>query len=131
MFVLDTNTVIDYFKGRGNVAERLLAVPPREIALPAIVAYEVWVGVLGSQNAKRRQSQYEQFLSVIEVIPFDSAISRRTAELRHVLERRGESIGPLDTLIAGMALACGATLVTRNVKEFGRIARLEVVNWHG
>ncbi len=130
MFVLDTNTVIDYFKGRGKVAERLLAVPPREIALPAIVAYEVWVGVLGSQNAKRRQSQYEQFLSVIEVIPFDSAISRRAAELRHTLERRGASIGPLDTLIAGTALACGAALVTRNVKEFGRIAGLEVVNWH-
>lgn len=130
MFVLDTNTVIDYFKGRGKVAERLLAVPPREIALPAIVAYEVWVGVLGSQNAKRRQTQYEQFLSVIEVIPFDSAISRRAAELRRVLERRGASIGPLDMLIAGTALACGATLVTRNVKELGRIAGLEVVNWH-
>src|ERR1700738_523189 len=130
MFVLDTNTVIDYFTGRGKVAERLLAVPPREIALPAIVAYEVWVGVLGSQNAKRRQSQYEQFLSVIEVIAFDLGISRRAAELRHGLQRRGESIGPLDMLIAGTALACGAALVTRNVKEFGRIAGLEVVNWH-
>ena len=130
MFVLDTNVVIDYFKGRSKVAERLLAVPPRDIALPAIVAYDVWVGVLGSQNAKRRQSQYEQFLSVIEVIPFDSAISRRAAELRHTLARRGESIGPLDTLIAGTALACGAALVTRNVKEFGRVAGLDVVNWH-
>ena len=49
MFVLDTNTVVDYFKGKGKVAERLLSVPPRDIALPAIVTYEVWVGVLGSQ----------------------------------------------------------------------------------
>lgn len=130
MFVLDTNTVIDYFKGRGKVADRLLAVPPRDIALPAIAAYEVWVGVMGSQNAKRRQSQYEQFLSAIEVIPFDSATSRRAGELRHTLERRGESIGPLDMLIAGTALACGAALVTRNVKEFSRIAELEVVNWY-
>jgi len=128
--VLDTNTVIDYFRGKGKVAERLLAVAPREIALPAIVAYEVWVGVLGSQNAKRRQLQYQQFLSVIEVVPLDLAISRRAAELRHMLERRGELIGPLDTLIAGTALACGAALVTRNVKEFGRIAGLQVVNWH-
>ncbi|TMH73631.1 MAG: type II toxin-antitoxin system VapC family toxin [Betaproteobacteria bacterium] len=47
MFVLDTNTVIDYFKGRGKVAEKLLSVAPREVALPAVVAYEVWVGVLG------------------------------------------------------------------------------------
>jgi tRNA(fMet)-specific endonuclease VapC len=130
MFVLDTNTVIDYFRGRGKVAERLLAVPPRDIGIPAIVAYEVWVGVLGSQNTKRRQSQYEQFLTAIEVIPFDAAIRRRAAELRCALERRGESIGPLDTLIAGTALASSAALVTRNVKEFSRIAGLQVVNWH-
>ena len=130
MFVLDTNTVIDYFRGRGKVAEHLLAVAPREIALPAIVAYEVWVGVLGSQNTKRRAAQYEQFLAVVEVIPFDAPVSRRAAQVRHALERRGESIGPLDVVIAGTALACGAPLVNRNVKEFGRIAGLEVVNWH-
>jgi tRNA(fMet)-specific endonuclease VapC len=130
MFALDTNTVIDYFKAKGKVAERLLVVSPREIALPAIVAYEVSVGVLGSQNAKRREFQYDQFLSAIEVIAFDSATSRRAAELRLALERRGESIGSLDTLIAGTALVRGATLVTRNIKEFGRIAGLKVVNWH-
>ena len=130
MFVLDTNTVIDYFRGKGKVADRLLAVNPREIGLPAVAAYEVWVGVLGSQNAKRRERQYEEFLSSIEVIAFDAATSRRAAELRHALERRGEGIGPLDTLIAGTALARGATLVTRNTKEFGRIPGLKIVNWH-
>jgi tRNA(fMet)-specific endonuclease VapC len=129
-FVLDTNTVIDYFRGRGKVAERLLSVAPREIGLPAIAAYEVWVGVLGSQNAKRREEQYEQFLAVIEVVPSDSAVGRRAAELRLLLERRGAPIGPMDTLIAGTALACGATLVTRNTKEFGRIPGLKIANWH-
>jgi len=129
MYLLDTNTVIDYFKGKGRVAERLLSVTPKDVALPAVVAYEVWVGVLGSQNERRRQAQYEEFLSSIEVIPFDAAIGRRAAELRHALERRGESIGPLDTLIAGTALALGATLVTRNLKEFGRIAALDLANW--
>lgn len=54
MYVLDTNTVLDYFRGKGSVADNLLAVPPSDVALPAIVAYEVWVGVLGSQNARRR-----------------------------------------------------------------------------
>ena len=130
MFVLDTNTVIDYFTGKGRVADRLLAVSPREIGLAAIAAYEIWVGVLGSQNAKRRALQYEEFLSAIEVIPFDTVTSRRAAQLRHTLERRGEVIGPLDTLSAATALTRGATLVTRNTREFGRIAGLKVVNWH-
>lgn len=129
MYVLDTNTVLDYFRGKGNVAANLLATPPSEVALPAIAAYETWVGVLGSQNAKRRQAQFEQFLAVVGVLPFDSAISRRAAELRQALERRGEPIGPLDTLIAATALAHNATLVTRNVREFGRVPGLNVANW--
>lgn len=130
VFVLDTNTVIDYFKGKGQVAAKLLSFPPSEIGLPAIVAYEVWVGVLGSQNAERRQVQFEQFLAIVEVLPFDAGMSRRAAALRLVLERRGEPIGPMDTLIAATALERGATLVTRNVREFGRVPELRVANWH-
>lgn len=129
MYVLDTNTVLDYFRGRGNVGAKLLAVPPGEVTLPAVVAYEVWVGVLGSRNAARRQAQYEHFLSVVDILPFDAAAGRRAAELRVALERKGEGIGPLDTLIAATALAHGATLVTRNVREFGRVPGLAVVSW--
>src|SRR5436190_1231863 len=87
VFVLDTNTVLDYFKGKGRVPERLLATPPTDIALPAISAYEVWVGVLGSQNPKRRREQFEAFLSAIEILPFDAEAGVRAAELRHYLER--------------------------------------------
>lgn len=131
MFLLDTNTVIDYFRGKGKIAENLLARPPSEIALPAVVAYEVWVGVLGSQNATRRQSQFEQFLSAVPVVALDAVVARRAAQLRHTLERRGEGIGPMDTLIAATALAHNATLVTHNVKEFKRVPGLAVSNWYG
>lgn len=130
MFILDTNTVLDYFKGKGRVAERLLAVAPSEIALPAIAVYEVWVGVLGSQNPKRRREQFESFLSVVDILPFDSEAGVRAAELRNKLERAGEGIGPLDTLIAATALVNGGILVTRNVGEFSRVAGLKTVNWH-
>jgi tRNA(fMet)-specific endonuclease VapC len=130
MYVLDTNTLLDYFRGRGNVAENLLAVPPSDVALPAIVAYEVWVGVLGSRNASRRKTQFEQFLTTVEVLPFDASVGRRAAEIRHVLEQRGEAIGPLDTLIAATAVAGNATLVTRNVREFARVRGLKLVNWY-
>lgn len=130
MFVLDTNTVIDYFRGKGRVAERLLAVPPSEVALPSIVAYEAWVGVLGSKNAVKRQIQFEEFLGAIEVLPFGAATSRRAAGIRVALARRGELIGPLDTLIAATALEANGTLVTRNVTEFSRVPKLVVANWH-
>ena len=131
MYVLDTNTLLDYFRGRGNVAKNLLATPPGEVALPAVAAYEVWVGVFGSRNAERRQSQYEQFLATVEVLPFDATASRCAAEIRHDLESRGQGIGPLDTLIAATAVANNATLVTHNVREFGRVRGLRLTDWYG
>lgn len=130
MFVLDTNTVLDFFKGKGRVAERLLARAPGAICLPAISVYEVWVGVLGSQNPKRRREQFEAFLQVVEVLPFDADSALRAADLRSKLERAGETIGPLDTLIAATALAHSGTLVTRNQREFARVPGLKLDNWH-
>lgn len=44
-------------------------------------------------------------------------------------KRRGERIGPLDVLIAATALAHGATLVTRNLREFGPVPGLALANW--
>ena len=46
------------------------------------------------------------------------------------MARKGDAIGPVDTLIAGSALAHHATLVTRNVREFARVPGLDVVNWY-
>ncbi len=129
MYALDTNTVIDYFRGKGEVAANLLSTPPAEVAIPSIVAYEVWFDVIGSRNSERRRTQYEQFLANLTVLPFDAAVSRRAAELRLFLEQRGEGIGPMDTLIAATALACGAALVTRNTRAFSRVPGLRVVDW--
>ena len=36
MYLLDTKTVIYFFKGQGRVADHLFAVPPAEVALPSL-----------------------------------------------------------------------------------------------
>jgi tRNA(fMet)-specific endonuclease VapC len=64
------------------------------------------------------------------VLPFGDEEARVAARLRSSLERTGRPIGPLDTLIAGTALCHGATLVTRNVREFARIEGLAVEDWY-
>ena len=39
-FCLDTNTLTYFFKGLGNVSKKMLAIPPAEIAIPAVVIFE-------------------------------------------------------------------------------------------
>jgi tRNA(fMet)-specific endonuclease VapC len=46
-----------------------------------------------------------------------------------LLQKTGTPIGPMDTLIAGTALAHGAVVVTRNIREFKRVRGLRVEDW--
>jgi tRNA(fMet)-specific endonuclease VapC len=130
MYVLDTNSVVFFFKGQGLVGERMLAQKPVEVALPAIVLYELEVGVLRSTEPTRRRGQLDTLLDATRVIPFGPAEARAAAQIRVGLERSGEGIGPLDTLIAATALASRATLVTHNVREFRRVRGLSVEDWY-
>lgn len=130
MYVLDTNTLIDFFRGDGRVAERLLATSPADVALPAVVVYELETGIAKSSDSARRRSQLDQMLRVVTVLPFGVEEAKAAAGLRARLESEGTPIGPLDTLIAGTALAHRGVLVTRNVREFGRVAGLTVEDWY-
>lgn len=128
-FVLDTNTVVDFFKGRGEVSKRLLATPPREIALPSVVLYELEVGAHKSGRLEEKRHEIEQLSSLVTLLPFGRAEAVSAARIRSELESQGLPIGPHDVLIAGTALAHGATLVTRNTREFERVSGLRVVDW--
>lgn len=128
-YALDTNTLIYFFKGMGNVAPKLLAKAPGDILLPAVVLYELETGIAKSQAPAKRREQLNELLKVIQIIPFEAKAARIAADIRAELEQQGCMIGPLDNLIAASALASGAILVTRNTSEFCRISGLIVENW--
>jgi tRNA(fMet)-specific endonuclease VapC len=131
MYVLDTNTVAYFFRGEGQVARRLLGTAPRDIAIPAIVAYELRYGVARSPAATvaRRAEQFATLLSWVTILPFDDRASRIAADVRAQLERTGQTIGPHDVLIAATTMAAESTLITRNVSEFSRVPGLRIENW--
>lgn len=130
VYALDTNTLIYFFRDQGKVARNLLKVAPARIAIPAIVLFELETGIAKSSEPDKRMKQLAELLDVVRVLPFDPKAARESARIRAYLEARGESIGPMDTLIAGTALAEGATLVTRNAGEFGRVPGLRTANWY-
>ncbi|MCI5130947.1 MAG: type II toxin-antitoxin system VapC family toxin [Candidatus Electrothrix sp. EH2] len=129
MYLLDTNTLIYFFKDIGNVAETLLSKSPKDISIPSIVLYELEVGIAKSNNPEKRKKQLEALTSRITVQPFASHEADAAAMIRADLEKKGTPIGPYDTLIAGTALSLNATLVTNNTREFQRVAGLSLEDW--
>lgn len=130
MYVLDTNTLIYYFKGQGNVKTHLLSTSPKDIAIPSIVLYELEVGIAKSNSPEKRTKQLKDMCSVVTIIPFATKEAKATAIIRASLEQKGTPIGHYDYLIAGTTVANNNILVTNNTKEFNRVSELKLENWY-
>ena len=129
MYILDTNTLIYFFKGIGNVADNLLAVSPKDVGIPAVVLYELEYGIAKSSSPKKRTKQLEELCALVEVLTFGNEEAKTSAAIRAALEKKGAPIGPYDVMIAGTALSKQGVLVTSNTKEFKRVPKLKIIDW--
>jgi tRNA(fMet)-specific endonuclease VapC len=128
--LLDTNVCIDLLRKRSpKITARVASTPIGDLGISSITAAELLHGASGSARAAENVKAADALMSVVSVLPFDVAAARFYGALRARLEMRGETIGPLDLLIAGHALALGATLITNNVREFARVPGLVVEDW--
>ena len=129
MILLDTNICIYIINAKPpEVLARFHQFRLGEIGLSSVVAAELAYGVAKSGSERNRRA-LEMFLAPLEMMPFDENAVWAYGELRVNLERRGESIGSLDTMIAAHALSLSAVLVTNNTREFARVDGLQLENW--
>jgi tRNA(fMet)-specific endonuclease VapC len=133
MFCLDTNVVIAVIGDRSAAIRTRLreeVLQRSRILLPVIVLFELRFGIAKSARRRRNEQALEAFLAGrVECPAFDEADAAEAAEIRAFLERNGTPIGPSDTLIAAQARRRSATLVTSNIREFGRVPALAVQDW--
>lgn len=128
--LLDTDTSSYAIRGASATLDAALAAAaPGSLAISAVTRAELMFGLekRGSPRALARLVQ--AFLDRVTVLPWDAAAADRCANLRAQLERSGTPIGLFDTMIAGHALALGATLVTNNRKHFRHVKALKLENW--
>ena len=129
MVLLDTNILIYFFKGQGNVGKRMMATSPQLIAISCVTLFELETGLLKSVSSAARRAQLNALIASVKILNVDHAVALAAAKVRDALEIKGQPIWPLDTLIAATALVAKATLITRNVREFERVPGLRVENW--
>jgi len=129
-YLLDTNACIRILTGSSErLVERLRAHDPREIKLCSIVKAELISGSRKSARVADNLRRLADFFAPFESYPFDDACADHYGVIRSDLERQGTPIGPNDLLIAATALANGATLVTHDQAEFGRVPKLRLEDW--
>ncbi|MGA2658599.1 MAG: type II toxin-antitoxin system VapC family toxin [Verrucomicrobiota bacterium] len=127
--LLDTDACIGVLRQRPGMVQRLSRIAPTDCAVSMVTVYELFCGVEKAQDPAKERQKVERFLSAIIELPLDRTAAEVAARIRADLERRGQSVGPYDLLIAGKAVASGVTLVTNNVQEFQRVAGLRLEVW--
>ena len=129
-YLLDTNVCIEVIRRRTkSVVEKLRGQPIGEVAICTVTVAELEYGVTKSTQQARNKVALLQFLAPFEILPFDQEAARRYGIIRRQLEQKGQTIGPMDLLIAAQALSANLTLVTNNVGEFTRVEGLRVADW--
>lgn len=129
-YLLDTNVCIRYMNGRApGVLRRLQALQPVEVVVCSVVKAELFYGAQRSHDPARSLAVQQQFLQPYHSLPFDDAAAEVAGSLRAQLAQSGTPIGPYDLQIAAIALANGCTVVTHNVREFGRVPDLAIEDW--
>ena len=128
-YMLDTNICIYIINARPPaVLARFRKEHLGSIGISSVTAAELAFGVAKSGSARNHEA-LEMFLATLEIMPFDASTIWHYGELRAELERRGQQIGALDTMIAAHALAANTILVTNNTREFVRVPALRLQNW--
>jgi len=129
-YMLDTNVCVGLLRSskRSNV-RRIRLHNLNELCLSVITLAELLYGVSKSTDQARNEKAVVDFCAALEIAPFDSDAAAAYGQIRSQLERRGQSIGPLDTLIAAHALAMDVTLITNNARDFQRVSNLRIENW--
>ena len=130
MYLLDANTCIQFLNGTSlSIKEKFIQLSANEIILCSIVKAELLYGVRHSQRVEANLLRLQQFFAPLTSLPFDDRCAEEYAQIRADLSRQGNLIGPNDLLIAAIARAHDAILVTNNVGEFGRVVNLRIEDW--
>ncbi len=131
MYCLDTNIVIDIFRGDVKLKQRLEFIQRLgiEVSITFLSVAELYKGVYLSARKDESLLLVEDFLK--NVISLN--LSMKSCDLFGMdygeLKKKGKIVPEVDLLIASIAKAEGRIFVTRNEKHFKEIPDLKVEVW--
>lgn len=129
-YMLDTNMCIYIIKQHPEqVLKKFITLPIGDVCISSITLAELMYGVHKSQHQKKNKTALTEFLSPLDIMPFDEEVTDHYGRIRTYLENKGTPIGPLDMMIAAHAQCLDSILVTNNTKEFIRVPNLNVEDW--
>ena len=126
MIVLDTNVLSEALRPipEPSVLAWLAKQPRASLFTTAVTRGEILYGIRLLSDGKRRRGMWDAAMKIFDedfadqVLSFDSDAADMYAEIAASRRTAGKPISQFDAMIVAMARSRGASLATRNVKDF-------------
>ncbi|MBI2077583.1 MAG: type II toxin-antitoxin system VapC family toxin [Euryarchaeota archaeon] len=128
MKILDSDLLIGFLRGHPKAVEVFQTLGD-DAFTTTLNAAELFEGAAGASRPDEALSKVDQLLSRLRLLPFGPRAARAFGVIRREHKRRGAMVAVMDTLIGSIAAAEGASIVTRNVKDFGSFPGVRVETW--
>lgn len=127
MIVLDTNVLSEVLRPQPEpkVLVWLAAQPETALFTTTITRGELLYGVHLLPKGRRREALQRAVMAIFDedfnqrMLPFDSHAADAYAEIASVRRTKGRPISQFDAMIAACARSRGASVATRNTRDFG------------
>jgi tRNA(fMet)-specific endonuclease VapC len=136
MVLLDTDTLTLLLRGHPRVQKRMRSAET-DVATTVVTWMEVLQGRFQAifsaadadqlERASQRLDESVGQLNTLPIVPISRAVAKEFAALS--ANKKLKRIGRGDVLIASIALAENAKLITRNVRDFSLVPGLMWENW--
>jgi predicted nucleic acid-binding protein len=126
--LLDTNIVSYLFKRDSRATLYAPHLVNRELAIAMMTVAELFQWAAIRNWGKPRVRRLEQHVERYTILPVDTELCRRWAEVRARRSRAGSPISPQDAWIAATALRYNLALVTHNPDDYQAIPGLTIMS---
>jgi predicted nucleic acid-binding protein len=125
-YLIDTDWLIDVLLGVPGAVGAVERLGGQDVGVSIVSYGELFEGALGAPDPGARLAQYRAFLDSFRLVPLSDPVMERFARTRKLLRDDGRLIPDLDLLIGATAVHHDLTLLTRNLRHFGRIPDLRI-----
>ncbi|MBI4016313.1 MAG: type II toxin-antitoxin system VapC family toxin [Candidatus Aenigmarchaeota archaeon] len=126
MYCLDSNIIIDMFRGDNKLKEKINSF--EHYCITPIVLCELFKGAYLAEKQEKALKLVEEFVHSTELLEFSGHACKIFGHNYSYLKKKGKQTQERDLMIASIAMANNAMIVTRNIKDFENIPALKIIS---
>ncbi len=127
--IFDTSVLVALERGSHGLEILVAGRENEPFGISVVTVSELLHGVHRANSEKRRLTRgafVEKIIQTFPLYPFDLNAARIYAKLWANLAKKGVAIGAHDLMIASTAIALGFSVVTADVRDYGKVKEVSV-----